>query len=59
MVYSASFEPVLAGAGMVLFHTVTGGERTIVLKNGKRVKMNLKPHTVVLLDAVTGKKLLK
>ena len=57
--YCQTGEPVLAGAGLVLFHSVSGGKREIVLKNGKKVKLSLKEHSAVLLDAKTGKVLLK
>ncbi len=57
--YVETGEPVLAGAGLVLFHTVTGGKREILLTNGKQVKLSLKEHSTVLLDGKTGKVLLK
>ncbi len=57
--YVETGEPVLAGAGLVLFHTVTGGKRTITLKNGKKKTYTLKEHTALLIDSNTGKALLK
>lgn len=58
-IYSDTQEPVLAGAGLVLFHSVQGGKREITLKTGKKVKLSLGEHSAVLLDAKTGKILLK
>lgn len=58
-IYCQTDEPILAGAGLVLVHSVSGGKREILLANGKKVKLSLKEHSAVLLDAKTGKVLLK
>jgi hypothetical protein len=42
-----------------MIHTKTGGPKNIVLKNGKKVSLNMEPETTVYLDCVTGNVALK
>lgn len=56
--YFKSNEPVMAGAGVVVLHTITGGERTIFLPNGKSVNHNLPKETTAVFDIETGAEIL-
>jgi hypothetical protein len=47
-----------AGGGIVCLHTVTGGERDLALRNGKRIRVTLPPRSTRLYDAETGAVLL-
>ena len=48
-----------AGNGIVLLHSVTGGDRTVTLRNGTTVDLFLpSAPTTLLLDAETGESLL-
>ena len=55
--YTDTEEAVLAGAGLVALHTVSGGERKINLKSGKTIKATLPPHTTAIFDSETGERL--
>ena len=54
--YSEEGDVVYAGGGLVTLHTKVGGRRTVVLRDGRRVALDLPdgPSTVVL-DADTGR----
>ena len=54
--YSEEGDVVYAGGGLVTLHTKVGGRRTVVLRDGHRVPLDLPdgPSTVVL-DAETGR----
>ena len=56
--YCDSGDPVLAGTGLVAINVPSGGERKIVLKNGKVVSCVLPPFTTAVFDAETGERLL-
>lgn len=47
-----------AGGGIVCLHTATGGERDLLLRNGKRLRITLPPRSTQLYDAQTGAVLL-
>jgi hypothetical protein len=47
------------GGGLLMIHTKTGGPKNIVLKNGKKVSLNMEPETTVYLGCVTGNVVLK
>ena len=53
-IYNEADDSTLCGAGLIVVHTKDGGQRTITLKNGKQVKLNLEPSHTVVLDAETG-----
>jgi len=53
-VYNNSGEFLYANSGLILLHTKDGGERTIHLKNGKDIQIELPPKSTWLLDASTG-----
>jgi hypothetical protein len=54
--YSEEGDVVYAGGGLVTLHTKVGGRRTVALRDGRRVALDLPdgPSTVVL-DAGTGR----
>jgi len=53
-VYVDSDETLLAGGGMIVLHTVTGGPRELRLRNGRTVAVELPPFSTKVLDAETG-----
>jgi hypothetical protein len=42
----------------VLIHSKEGGEQRVRLRGGKEIALTLRPKSSVLLDAVTGERLL-
>jgi hypothetical protein len=54
--YSEEGDVVYAGGGLVTLHTKVGGRRTVVLRDGRRMPLDLPegPSTVIL-DAETGR----
>ena len=52
--YSDKDDVVVAGNGMVMIVAVTKGERTVRLKNGKSVKVNIPEKTTVVLNDESG-----
>jgi hypothetical protein len=56
--YDDQGDVLYAGGGVLTVHTVTGGQRVLVLRNGKRIETNLPPRSTTLLDAETGEDLL-
>lgn len=57
--YQESGDVTYAGNGMILLHTLAGGERTVALRNGRSVALTLPPKSTVLLDAESGERLLE
>lgn len=53
-IYTQSNDFTFANGSFLLLHTATGGERTIVLKNGKIIKLELERAETLLLDSTTG-----
>ena len=50
--YTEAGEPLWANDRLILFHTVTGGERTFTLRSGRRVTHRLPPmNTEPRLDS--------
>jgi hypothetical protein len=58
-VYETNGDVIYTGGGVLSIHTATGGDRTIVLKNGKKLVMKLVPNSTVVLDSETGEKLME
>ncbi len=56
--YCQAGDPVIAGAGMVVLNCPHGGERTVVLKNGKKIRFVLAEPATVVLDEDSGERLL-
>ena len=56
--YFDSYEPVMAGAGVVAIHTISGGVRTLRLQDGKKVTHNIEKETTAVFDIETGERLL-
>ncbi|MBR5664664.1 MAG: hypothetical protein IKX13_02810, partial [Bacteroidales bacterium] len=57
-IYDDAGDAVIAGSGLLMIHTAAGGERTIRLRNGRKVKVMLQPKQTLLLDAESGEKVL-
>ena len=55
-IYNDADDVVIAGGGIVCVATRedAGGPRTIHLRNGKQVELDMKPGTTVILDEHTG-----
>lgn len=47
------------GGGLLMVHTKTGGEKNIILKNGKNVSLDMEPESTVYMDSESGNVLLK
>ena len=56
-IYGDGGDTFLVGSGLILVHTLTGGERCITLRNGKCINITLQPRSSVFLDAETGERL--
>lgn len=53
--YTCGEGVVYAGSGLLVFHSKTGGEQKLVLKNGKEVVVHMPPGAgTAILDAETG-----
>jgi len=52
--YAPPGDVIHAGGGIVCIHTVTGGERELVLKNGRRLRVSLPPRSTEIFDAGNG-----
>jgi hypothetical protein len=57
-VYLPPGDVIHAGGGIICLHTVTGGERDLILRNGKHVRVTLPPRSTRLYDAEAGAVLL-
>jgi hypothetical protein len=57
-IYDDAGDAVIAGSGLLMIHTASGGERTIRLRNGREVKVMLQPKQTLLLDSESGEKVL-
>lgn len=53
-IYNEKNDFTYAHSDLLLLHTADGGERTIHLKNGKKLTLTLSPASTLLLDAATG-----
>ena len=57
-VYLPPGDVIHAGGGIVCLHTAQGGERELVLRNGRRLRLQLQPRSTSLYDAGNGETLL-
>lgn len=57
-VYTDDGDVLYAGRGMLCLHTHRGGPRTVRLKGGPSIVVDLPPRSTTLLDAASGKTLL-
>ncbi|HVG13462.1 MAG TPA: hypothetical protein VM935_00840, partial [Chitinophagaceae bacterium] len=57
-VYNDKTDFTYANTGLLLIHTIDGGSRTINLKNGKKLTINLPPKSSTLYNSETGERLL-
>ncbi len=53
-IYSDGNDSVTCGSGVLSLHTENGGTRTVCLKNGISIDIELKPAETILLDDKTG-----
>ena len=53
-IYEKSNDVLYAGKGMLSIHALIGGERKIVLKNGKEITVVLQSNSTTLINSVTG-----
>lgn len=51
-------DATMMGDGLIMIHTVNGGDRTIRLPSGNALSITLPPRSTVVLDAQTGEVLL-
>ena len=58
-IYSESNDVIVAGGGVICIAASkgTGGERTLLLKNGKKVTVHLEPGASKIIDEKTGEEL--
>ena len=57
-IYLPPGDVIHAGGGIVCIHTAVGGERELVLRNGRRLRLHLQPRSTSLYDAGSGEGLL-
>jgi hypothetical protein len=57
-IYDEQADIFYSGNGILSIHTLKGGERKIVLKNGKMINITLKSNSTLLLDSTTGEVLM-
>lgn len=57
--YNSSGEFMYGNSGLMLLHTKNGGSRTIHLKNGKDIQIEMPAKSTFLLDVSTGEILIK
>jgi hypothetical protein len=53
-VYNQKNDVIHAGGSVLWLHTETGGIRTLTLRNGHQVALDVEPWTTVVLDAESG-----
>lgn len=53
-IYDDAGDVLYSGNGVLTIHTGKGGQRTIHLKNGKNILLNLPQNSTVVLNALTG-----
>ena len=58
-VYNESNDFTYVNSGLLMIHTKDGGKRTLHLKNGKDISLELPPYSTWVLDSGTGIILLK
>lgn len=58
-IYSDSNDSFFAGAGLLGISTRNGGERSILLRNGKAIQFKMDPNSTTVMDSETGEIVLK
>ncbi len=53
-IYDDGQDVLYGGNGVLSVHTAQGGQRTIYLKNGKNIEVNLPQNSTIVLNALTG-----
>ncbi|MGO8792935.1 MAG: beta-galactosidase [Terriglobia bacterium] len=57
-IYDDQSDVLYAGSGMVIVHSASGGPRTILLHNGRRIEAQLPAACTWVFDSETGEKLM-
>lgn len=57
--YDSTKDVHYSGGSILTIHTADGGDRAIVLKNGKKIELQLPANSTTLLDAETGENLMR
>ncbi|MGD0128739.1 MAG: hypothetical protein ABSF46_25580 [Terriglobia bacterium] len=57
-IYDDQGDVVYAGSGMLIVHSVSGGPRTLSLRNGRRIETRLQAACTWVFDSETGEKLM-
>jgi hypothetical protein len=57
-IYDDQDDVVYAGSGMLIVHSVSGGPRTLSLRNGRRIETKLQAACTRVFDSETGEKLM-
>lgn len=57
-IYNEQNDFMYANSGLVMLHTKAGGKRSINLRSGKQLNLDLKVGSTILFDSVTGMELL-
>ena len=52
--YNEHDDALLEGSGLLVLHTKEGGLRTLTMRDGRRVELELEPAETVVLDSATG-----
>jgi len=58
-IYNDEGDVIYDGAGIFSVHTLKGGQRTFLLRNGKKIEITLPPSSTTFFDSSTGSVLLK
>jgi hypothetical protein len=58
-IYEENGDAIHIGGGILVVHTLAGGQRNIKLLNGKEINTELKPKSTAIFDNETGEELLK
>lgn len=53
-IYNECDDSLLEGSGLLVVHTAEGGRRTLTMRDGTRVDLDLDPAETVVLDSTTG-----
>ena len=54
-VYNEYNDSLLEGGGLLVLHSAEGGPRSIALRSGRRVELDVEPAETIVLDSATGR----
>jgi hypothetical protein len=58
-IYNQENDFTYANSGLIMIHSKEGGQRSIFLRNGKEISLNILPFSTWLIEAESGNVLLK